>query len=121
MKPSNVLFIMSDEHSRRHLGAYGDSFVKTPNMDALAARGTLFENAYTNCPICVPSRASFATGRYVHEIGNWDNASPYQGEPRASATRWPPPAIAAIRSASCTIAVPRTRTASTTRSCRSTC
>jgi choline-sulfatase len=81
MTPSNVLFIMSDEHSRRHLGAYGDTFVRTPSMDALAAQGTLFENAYCNCPICVPSRASFATGRHVHEIGNWDNASPYQGEP----------------------------------------
>jgi len=81
MTPSNVLFIMSDEHSRRHLGAYDDTFVRTPSMDALAAQGTLFENAYCNCPICVPSRASFATGRHVHEIGNWDNASPYQGEP----------------------------------------
>ncbi|MCB1993877.1 MAG: sulfatase-like hydrolase/transferase, partial [Geminicoccaceae bacterium] len=55
MTPSNVLFIMSDEHSRRHLGAYDDTFVRTPSMDALAAQGTLFENAYCNCPICVPS------------------------------------------------------------------
>ncbi len=81
MKPRNILFIMSDEHSRRHLGSYGDPLAKTPNMDALAARGTVFENAYCNCPICVPSRASFATGRYVHEIGTWDNAAPYRGEP----------------------------------------
>ena len=43
--------------------------------------GTLFENAYCNCPICVPSRASFATGRYVHAIGYWDNAFPYRGTP----------------------------------------
>jgi choline-sulfatase len=50
-------------------------------MDRLAESGTLFENAYCNCPICVPSRASFATGRHVHEIGNWDNAFPYHGEP----------------------------------------
>lgn len=83
MKPSNVLFIMSDEHSRRHLGAYGDPVARTPHMDALAAKGTLFESAYCNCPICVPSRASFATGRHVHEIGNWDNASPYRGEPES--------------------------------------
>ena len=81
MKPTNLLFIMSDEHSKRVLGAYGNDVVQTPNMDALAAGGTLFENAYCNCPICVPSRASFATGRHVHEIGNWDNAFPYQGEP----------------------------------------
>jgi choline-sulfatase len=81
MPEHNVLFIMSDEHSRRVLGAYGNPAVKTPNLDALAASGTLFENAYCNCPICVPSRASFATGRYVHEIGYWDNAFPYTGNP----------------------------------------
>ena len=81
MAGHNVLFIMSDEHSRRVLGAYGNPLIKTPNMDRLAAEGTLFENAYCNCPICVPSRASFATGRYVHQIGYWDNAFPYTGTP----------------------------------------
>jgi choline-sulfatase len=81
MTGSNVLFIMSDEHSRRVLGAYGNRVVHTPHMDALAAAGTLFESAYCNCPICVPSRASFATGQYVHEIGFWDNGIPYHGDP----------------------------------------
>ncbi len=81
MSGQNVVFIMSDEHSRRVLGAYGNGVVRSPNLDALAAAGTLFENAYCNCPICVPSRASFATGRYVHAIGYWDNAFPYQGTP----------------------------------------
>ena len=51
---------------------------KTPNLDALAARGTL-HNAYTTCPICVPARAGFATGRYIHEIGYWDNSIAYDG------------------------------------------
>ena len=81
MQGRNVLFIMSDEHSRRILGAYGNAVVRSPNLDALAANGTLFESAYCNCPICVPSRASFATGRYVHAIGYWDNAFPYRGTP----------------------------------------
>ena len=81
MAGQNVLFIMSDEHSRQVLGAYGNTVIQTPNLDRLAAEGTLFENAYCNCPICVPSRASFATGRYVHEIGTWDNAIPYTGTP----------------------------------------
>jgi choline-sulfatase len=81
MQGRNVLFIMSDEHSRRVLGAYGNSVVRSPNLDSLAAGGTLFESAYCNCPICVPSRASFATGRYVHSIGYWDNAFPYRGTP----------------------------------------
>lgn len=81
MAGRNVLFIMSDEHSRRVLGAYGNDLVRTPNLDRMADTGTLFENAYCNCPICVPSRASFATGRYVHQIGCWDNACPYTGTP----------------------------------------
>jgi choline-sulfatase len=72
---------MSDEHSRRVLGAYGNPVVSSPNLDALASGGALFEHAYCNCPICVPSRASFATGHYVHRIGYWDNAFPYRGTP----------------------------------------
>ena len=81
MQGHNVLFIMSDEHSRRVLGAYGNPVVSSPNLDALASGGALFEHAYCNCPICVPSRASFATGHYVHRIGYWDNAFPYRGTP----------------------------------------
>jgi choline-sulfatase len=79
MRPRNLLFIMSDEHSRRVLGCYGHDMIRTPNMDRLAARGVRFTDAYCNSPICVPSRASFATGRYVHQIRFWDNAIPYDG------------------------------------------
>ena len=75
----NVLFIMSDEHSREIAGCYGNPLVRTPNIDALAARGVVFENAYCNSPICVPSRASLATGDYVHRIGYWDSAAAYDG------------------------------------------
>ena len=39
-------------------------------------------NAYTNCPICIPARASLATGRYVHRIGYWDNGIPSDGRLR---------------------------------------
>ena len=74
MRATNVLFIMSDQHSRSVTGCYGNDVVQTPNMDRLAARGTRFANAYCNSPICVPSRASFATGRYVHQIRYWDIA-----------------------------------------------
>lgn len=77
--PRNLVFIMSDEHNAAFMGCAGHDVVRTPALDALAARGTLFDNAYTNCPICVPARASFATGRYVHDCGNWDNAFPYHG------------------------------------------
>ncbi len=81
VRPTNLLFILSDEHNKRVLGCYGHPMVKTPNLDRLAARGTRFTDAYTNCPICVPARASFATGRYVHQVRCWDNAIAYQGKP----------------------------------------
>ncbi len=79
MKPRNLLFIMSDEHSRRVLGCYGHTMIKTPNLDGLAARGVRFTDAYCNSPICVPSRASFHTGRYPHQNRFWDNGMPYDG------------------------------------------
>ena len=76
----NLLFILSDQHSKEKVGCYGNTHIKTPNIDRLAANGVRFANAYTNCPICVPARASLATGRYVHQLALWDNASPYSGE-----------------------------------------
>jgi len=79
MDPRNLLIIMSDQHNRRMLGCYGHDIVRTPNLDGLAARGTLFTDAYTPCPVCVPARAAFATGKYVHQIGTWDNAIAYDG------------------------------------------
>ncbi|HEV8517286.1 MAG TPA: sulfatase-like hydrolase/transferase [Burkholderiales bacterium] len=79
MKASNLIVILSDEHNKRVTGCYGHPLIKTPNLDRLAARGTRFTSAYTNCPICVPARASFATGQYVHKIRYWDNAIAYDG------------------------------------------
>src|SRR5688572_11687666 len=73
---------MSDEHSKRVAGCYGNPLVQTPHIDRLAEQGTLFTDAYANCPIYVPSRASFATGRHVHQIGFWDNGMPYDGSVR---------------------------------------
>lgn len=86
-KGNNLVILMSDEHCQKVLGCYGHPFIHTPNLDRLAARGTRFANAYTNAPICVPARASFATGRYGHATGHWDNATPYTGEPESWAHR----------------------------------
>ena len=70
---------MSDEHQARAFGCAGHNLVRTPNLDSLAARGTRCTQAYTPSPICVPARASFATGRYPHQTRLWDNAMPYDG------------------------------------------
>ncbi|MEP1208971.1 MAG: sulfatase-like hydrolase/transferase [Rhizobiaceae bacterium] len=83
-KPAkNLLVIISDEHRKDAMGCVGHPIVKTPNLDALAARGTLFENAYTPSPMCVPTRAALACGDHVHRIGNWDSATPYDGSRRS--------------------------------------
>lgn len=83
MQQKNLLVLMADEHQAAITGCYGNPHVETPNLDALAARGTRFTNAYTNSPICVPARAIFATGRYAHQTSHWDNAFPYCGEPES--------------------------------------
>ena len=84
MRPTNVLFIFSDQHSRRVLGCYGNAAARTPVLDGLAARGTRFASAYCQTPICVPSRASLATGRWAHAVDSWDNATPYVGTEASS-------------------------------------
>ena len=88
MGTNNVLILMSDQHAAGVMGAYGNAVAETPNLDDLAQRSVVFEAAYTPSPICVPARASFATGRYAHDTANWDNAAPYTGHEAASwATR----------------------------------
>ena len=62
----NVLLIIADDLNC-DLGAYGNSVVKTPNIDRLAERGVLFENAHNQYPLCGPSRASFMTGMYTNQ------------------------------------------------------
>ena len=79
MQPQNLLIIMSDQHSRAAMGCYGHPFVRTPHLDRLAAQGSRFTACWTPSPVCIPARASFATGKYIHQIGFWDNADPYDG------------------------------------------
>ncbi|GAB4038748.1 MAG: alkaline phosphatase family protein [Rubrivivax sp.] len=69
----NILFIMCDQLRADHLSCYGHPRLHTPNLDALATRGVLFERAYVQSPVCGPSRMSYYTGRYMHAHGvSWN-------------------------------------------------
>ncbi len=70
----NILVIQLDQMTPGALPSYGHPLVKTPHIDALAADGVVFENAYCNFPLCVPSRMSMLTGRHANAIAQWDNA-----------------------------------------------
>lgn len=70
---------MSDEHNPRFSSTYGHPFVATPQLDRLARRGTVYRNAYCTSPLCVPSRSSFMSGRYPHEIDRYNNCKVIEG------------------------------------------
>jgi arylsulfatase A-like enzyme len=63
MKPSNILFLMTDQHRADTLGAYGNALAATPVLDELARTGTRFDRWYTPTAICTPARASLLTGQ----------------------------------------------------------
>ena len=74
-KAPNILVIQADQMAAKALSLYGHKIVKTPNIERIAENGTLFENAYCNFPLCVPSRASMLAGRHANALKIWDNAS----------------------------------------------
>ena len=59
----NILIILTDQHAAHLTGCYGNSIVRTPNLDRLAQEGSLFTRCYTASPVCVPARMSFMTSR----------------------------------------------------------
>ena len=66
-RPPNIVWIIAEDLSP-DLGCYGHPLVKTPNIDALAAKGVRFERAFVTAPVCAPSRTALATGMYQTAI-----------------------------------------------------
>ena len=71
----NIVLIMADQLAAHALSLYGNTVCKTPNLERLAAQGTVFNNCYSNNPLCVPSRASMVSGQLTPDIGVYDNAN----------------------------------------------
>jgi N-acetylglucosamine-6-sulfatase len=71
----NILFIFSDDHAERLIGAYDGSINKTPNIDRIAHEGALFTRSFNTNSICCPSRASILTGKHSHANGVLGNSS----------------------------------------------
>ena len=65
----NILFVILDDASYPHMGAYGTEWVRTPGFDRIAGEGILFNNAYTPNAKCAPSRATVLTGRNSWQLG----------------------------------------------------
>ena len=73
----NILFIIADDASRNSFGAYGSTYVKTPNFDRIASEGVLFTQAYNCNPKCAPARACLVTGRYSWQLEEACNHNPF--------------------------------------------
>jgi arylsulfatase len=65
----NILLIYTDQQQWNALGANGNPDIQTPHLDALAAQSLNFDHAFVQCPVCMPSRASFLTGQYPGTLG----------------------------------------------------
>ncbi|MFW6146475.1 MAG: sulfatase [Planctomycetota bacterium] len=69
MKRPNILLLYTDQQRWDALASAGNPHIHTPNLDRLASEGVLFENAFCNCPVCMPSRQSMLSGQYPLSLG----------------------------------------------------
>jgi len=74
MGTPNILFLMTDQQRWDAMGTSGD-WVRTPNLDRIAADGVRFTQCITTTPVCVPARLTLATGKYPHSNGVWTHQS----------------------------------------------
>ena len=72
MKQPDILLFMSDQHGADYC-SWGDVKVDTPTLDAIRKTGTVFENTYTSCPLCVPARISFMSSKLPSDTGCYGN------------------------------------------------
>ena len=83
LRKPNLLFVIADDASWNHFGAYGDKIAQTPHFDRVAREGMLFPHAYCASPSCTPSRGAILTGQHFWRLGEggnlwsyWPNTAP---------------------------------------------
>jgi len=69
-RPPNFVYILTDDISAEDISLYGNQLIDTPNLERMAMRGLVFDNAYLTTSSCSPSRISMITGRYLHNTGD---------------------------------------------------
>ncbi len=77
VRKPNILFVMADQLAARYLPFHGHPLVQTPNLSRLAAKGVVFENAYSTSPLCAPARATVMNGLLPSRTGVYDNAAEF--------------------------------------------
>lgn len=78
-KPLNIVYIMTDDHTRQMMSCYDNRHIETPNLDRIANEGVLFSNAFVANSISGPSRACLLTGKHSHKNGKLDNMTVFDG------------------------------------------
>src|SRR5688572_17571738 len=86
----NLIAIVTDDQGRWALGAYGNKEIHTPNLDRIAREGAVFSRAFTNTPVCSPSRATYMSGLYPTEvkITDWINPAEAKAGAGLNALTW---------------------------------
>lgn len=88
----NIVFILTDDHAQSAMGLYGNTILRTPNLDRIGREGVRFDLGFVTSALCLPSRASFLTGQYPHTHGMRTNGaeSGFTREPMLrNAQTWP--------------------------------
>ncbi|OPZ31639.1 MAG: Arylsulfatase [Bacteroidetes bacterium ADurb.BinA174] len=78
-KPLNIVYIMTDDHTRQMMSCYDNRHIETPNLDRIANNGVIFRNAFVANSISGPSRACLITGKHSHKNGKLDNSTAFDG------------------------------------------
>lgn len=107
----NVVLILADDLGSAELGCYGQKKIRTPNLDALAAQGVRFTQAYAPSCVCAPTRGSLLTGLHTghahvrdnRELGGWERGDPEGQEPLPAGTKTLPRWLQAQGYATCAV------------------